>query len=241
MRLLLTRPRPEAERTAGALRALGHEPLFAPMLDIENLRDVDVRRAVRGRRLLMTSGNAARALARASAARRLTRTVALLCRRRADRGSRARRPDFANVVSAHGDGGDLARLIGERGRPTESLPLLYLAGDDRARDMAAELAPAGLRLRDGRGLSRRGGAGIQRRSVADALRRARSMASCIIRAAAPKFLSAAHKRAGLSKRSAKLRHFCLSRRASEPLTEIGADADFHSRPPRRAGHAGTDR
>ena len=28
----------------------------------------------------------------------------------------------------------------------KSLPLLYLAGDDRARDMAAELAPAGLRL-----------------------------------------------------------------------------------------------
>jgi uroporphyrinogen-III synthase len=34
MRLLVTRPADQAERTAQKLRALGHEPVFAPVLDI---------------------------------------------------------------------------------------------------------------------------------------------------------------------------------------------------------------
>ncbi len=44
MRLLLTRPVFEAERTAAALRQRGHEVTFAPMLEIETISDVIDRR-----------------------------------------------------------------------------------------------------------------------------------------------------------------------------------------------------
>ena len=142
MRLLLTRPTPEAERTASALRARGHDVLFAPMLEIENIRDASFGGGPWSA-VLMTSGNAARALAENP---RRNEIVTLRCfsvgRQTAEA---ARLAGFGEVISADGDGGELAQLVA-REIAGKSLPLLYLAGDDRARDMAAEIAPAGLRL-----------------------------------------------------------------------------------------------
>ena len=71
VRLLLTRPRPEAERTAAALRALGHEPVFAPVLEIEYIRDSAIGAGPYAA-VLMTSGNAARAIAEHPQRDRLT-------------------------------------------------------------------------------------------------------------------------------------------------------------------------
>ena len=42
MRLLVTRPEPDNERTAAALREKGHDVLLAPMLRIEPVPDVDL-------------------------------------------------------------------------------------------------------------------------------------------------------------------------------------------------------
>ena len=42
MRLLVTRPEPDNERTAAALRAQGHEVLLAPLLHIEAVADADL-------------------------------------------------------------------------------------------------------------------------------------------------------------------------------------------------------
>ena len=141
VRLMLTRPRFEAERTASALRAMGHEPVFAPVLEIEYLRDIEIGAGPYAA-ALMTSGNAARAISDHPQRDRLT---ALDCFAVGSQtAAAARLAGFANVYSASGDGGDLARLIGEQAGD-RSNPLLY-SGDDRARDMAAELAPYGLRL-----------------------------------------------------------------------------------------------
>ena len=85
VRLLLTRPEPDAARTAAALRARGHEPIVAPLLAIEIVSDADLG-AGPWAAILVTSANAVRAIAgRISAA---TNCAACPCSRSAS-GQRA--------------------------------------------------------------------------------------------------------------------------------------------------------
>src|SRR5947209_518969 len=58
MRILLTRPEPDGSRTAGQLRARGHEVILAPLMRAEPLR-ADFAGPFAA--ALMTSANAARA------------------------------------------------------------------------------------------------------------------------------------------------------------------------------------
>ena len=62
MRLLVTRPEPDNERTAAALRARGHEVMLAPLLRIEAVADADLG-APPWAAILLTSANGARAIA----------------------------------------------------------------------------------------------------------------------------------------------------------------------------------
>lgn len=217
MRLLLTRPQPEAERTAAALRARGHDVLFAPMLKIENLPDVDF---VGGpwNAVLMTSGNAARAL---SCHPHRDEITALRCfavgRQTADA---SRRIGFQDVTSADGDGGDLAQLVARELSDT-SLPLLYLAGDDRARDLGAELAPAGIRL-DTVVVYRAAAAQRFEPQIVAALKAGAIDGVLHYSRRSTGIFVACAQAAGLADAAASLRHFCLSERAAEPLVEIGA-------------------
>ena len=70
MKLLVTRPEPDGERTAEALRARGHEVLLAPMLRMQavafDLADESYQAVV------MTSANAVRSLAGHRHGERLT-------------------------------------------------------------------------------------------------------------------------------------------------------------------------
>ena len=62
MRILVTRPAADAERTAAALRARGHEAIVAPLLSVEFLSDAELG-AGPWAAILVTSANAARAIA----------------------------------------------------------------------------------------------------------------------------------------------------------------------------------
>jgi uroporphyrinogen-III synthase len=143
MRLLVTRPEPDNERTAAALRAHGHEVVLAPLIRIEAVAGADFG-APPFAGILLTSANAARAIA---AHRRRGELLALpvlaVGRSSADA---ARAAGFADVTSADGDGGNLAGLASARFAGVRQ-PLLYLAGEDRARDLAGALAEAGLSVR----------------------------------------------------------------------------------------------
>ena len=44
VRILVTRPQPGAADTASVLRARGHEPIIAPLSEIELLSEVDANR-----------------------------------------------------------------------------------------------------------------------------------------------------------------------------------------------------
>jgi len=135
VRILVTRPLPEAERTAASLARLGHSALIAPMLFVKAL-DASFE-ASRYRGVVMTSGNAARALAGHQDRNSLFALPLFAVGQQTARAARA--IGFESVTSADGDGGDLARLL--RGAAG---PLLYLAGNDRARDLPGELLGYGV-------------------------------------------------------------------------------------------------
>ena len=141
MRLLVTRPEPDNERTAAELRARGHEVTLAPMLRVEPVIDADFGTGPWAA-VLITSANGARAIA----LHRRRGELAALPVLAVGQGSAmaARAAGFSDVTSADGDGGDLARLAAARF--AGAAPLLYLAGEERARDLGGELAASGLKV-----------------------------------------------------------------------------------------------
>jgi uroporphyrinogen-III synthase len=137
MRLLVTRPEPDATRTAESLRARGHEVLVAPLLatltiTAEFTGPYDA--------VLMTSANAARALTAHPRAGELIRLPCLTVGNRNAEAARA--AGFADATSADGALGDLVELVAAKF--DRSTRLLYLAGEDRAGDLAGDLAQRGI-------------------------------------------------------------------------------------------------
>ncbi len=136
MRLLVTRPEPDNERTAAALRAAGHEVVLAPLLRIESV-DADLGPSgsvLSWAAILITSANGVRAVAGHPRRGELSALPVLAVGRTSAEAARA--AGFPDVTSADGDAQDLVRLAAQRfaGSP---LPLLYLAGEDRSGELAA--------------------------------------------------------------------------------------------------------
>jgi uroporphyrinogen-III synthase len=130
VRLLVTRPEPDAERTGAALRARGHDVLLAPLLRVEAIA-CDLGEAAYGA-VVMTSANAARAVAAHPSRAVLAALPAFTVGRRTAEAARA--AGFADVRSADGDKADLAALIRAEYEAVRG-PLLYLAGEDRAGEL----------------------------------------------------------------------------------------------------------
>jgi uroporphyrinogen-III synthase len=216
MRLLVTRPEPDAGRTAAALRARGHVVLVAPLLRVEPVEHVEIGPGPFVA-LLVTSANAASAIARHE---RFTQLRALPVFAVGDRSAEAMRAlGFADVTSAQGDVGDLAILVASRIKPGASL--LYLAGADRSGDLAGVLSGRGFAV------SR---AVVYRAVPAGALLPAAvaAMAEGIegvlhfSRRSAETYVNAA-RASGLQDHAVKgLIHFCISAQVAEPLVQAGA-------------------
>jgi uroporphyrinogen-III synthase len=142
MRLLVTRPEPDGERTATDLRASGHDVTLAPLLRVELVPDAELGNGPWAA-ILLTSANGARAIA-AHKRRGELMALPVLAAGQASAAA-ARSAGFPDVTSAGGDGGDLARL-GAAKFAGGAKPLLYLAGEERARDLGGELAPGGVQV-----------------------------------------------------------------------------------------------
>jgi uroporphyrinogen-III synthase len=215
MRLLVTRPEPDAARTADKLRAAGHAVLLAPLMRVE-----PVVAALAGNwdAVLMTSANAARTISgRAEDLRGLP--VFAVGDKTAEA---ARDAGFAQVTSADGAISDLVDLVvAQLGDAKERL--LYLTGEDRAGDLAGDLARHGHVIRT---------AVVYRvvaaDSLPDAVREAiragrldavlhysRRSAATLLRLAAD---------AGVLNAALSLAHYCLSEEVAAPLRERGASA-----------------
>jgi uroporphyrinogen-III synthase len=217
VRLLVTRPDPDGERTAATLRARGCEVLVAPLLQVELLAD-----AVLGvgpwSALAMTSANAAHAARRHPRhAELMSLPVFAVGRRTADA---ARAAGFGDVTSADGNVGDLVRLIGARCRG-DAAPLMYLAGEDRAGDLAGDVAAVGLSV-ETVVVYRVVAAAALPVSVLAALRAGRLDGVLhFSRRSAEVYLNCAQT-AGVLDRALAPFHYCLSRQVAEPLAAAGA-------------------
>jgi uroporphyrinogen-III synthase len=212
MRLLITRPEPDATRTAQTLRARGHEVLVAPVLVTQA-----VEAEIRGPHaaVLMTSANAARAASRFGDLHPLP--VFAVGDRTAEA---ARARGFSNVESAGGALPELVEVIAKRfaGQP---VTLLYLAGEDRSGDLAGDLAAHGITV-DTAVIYRAVAAEKLSPELAQALSAAeldgalhyspRSVAT-LLRLAAE---------AGVLNALLNLAHYCLSEAVAAPLREAGA-------------------
>jgi uroporphyrinogen-III synthase len=143
MAVLVTRPHPDDEATAGALRARGFEVLQAPMLRfaaVPFLDDVDARYDA----VIVTSANALRAIEPQLAGSRLLELPLFAVGDHT--ASAARGAGFGQVIAARGDAAALRDLVlaGVKSKHLKrGSTLLYLAGADLARDLAGELGEKG--------------------------------------------------------------------------------------------------
>lgn len=216
MRLLVTRPEPEGEATAARLRARGHEVMLAPLLRIEAMTDA-VLGAGPWSAIIMTSRNAARAIAQHPRVTELRRLPVFTVGRSTAAAASAAR--FADVRSADGDAGDLVRLI-LSSRATLGGPLLYLAGADRAADVAGDLQAAGLPA-DMAVIYRAVAADEFPAEVRHAL--AAGLVDGVLhlsRRTADIYLACV-RRSGLIERALAPSHYCLSAQVAAPLVTAG--------------------
>jgi uroporphyrinogen-III synthase len=210
MRLAVTRPEADSERTAEALRARGHEVLLAPLMRVERVH-ADLSGDWSG--VVITSANGLTALAGNPALARL-RTLPVFA---VGRRSAAAATGFAQIHSADGDANDLVRLIVREHRGGA---LLYLAGQNRAADLAGELAKHGIRA--------------ELRTVYRALtvpfppQLLAALKSATLdgvlhfsRRSAENYVAGAHA-AEITESALSVRHFCLSEQVAEPLRLAGA-------------------
>jgi uroporphyrinogen-III synthase len=226
VRLLVTRPEPECERTAALLRGRGHEVLLMPLLRIEPIRHAELGVGPWAA-VLFTSANAVRAVASHGRFSELADLPVYTVGRRTQ--AAAAVAGFRSIMSADGDVNALVSLIAAKlpvaavVGAAKNFPLLYCAGEDRAGDLAGALQLRGLHIET---------ALVYRASVVAGLTpdvRAALAAGAIdavlhysARTAAA-FVAAATL-AGIGDFSIQTRHFCLSAQVAAPLAAAGAKA-----------------
>lgn len=221
MRLLVTRPEPECERTAALLRRRGHDVLLMPLLRIEAIADTELG-AGPWAAVLFTSANAVPPVATHRRFSELIDLPVYTVGRRTQAAAVA--TGFTSVISADGNVDDLVRLIASKPPASNlDLALLYCAGEDRTGDLAGALQLRGWRVET---------AIVYRAAmVADLTPEVRAaFVSGAIDAVlhysartAAAFVAAATA-AGIRDLSIQARHLCLSPQVAAPLAAAGAKA-----------------
>jgi len=143
MRLLVTRPEPDASREAEALGLRGHEAVLAPLLTVEFCGGVPLELdGAQG--LIVTSRNALRALAAHPELDAALKLPLLAVGEATAR--QAQELGFADVTIGPGTGAELAALILDELEPTRG-PLVHLAGETLAFDLKSALESQGFTVR----------------------------------------------------------------------------------------------
>jgi uroporphyrinogen-III synthase len=146
MTILVTRPHPDNETTAEALRARGHVVLLAPVLKFEPMAFRDESEAGFGA-IIVTSANAIRAVA--PQLRDLGLLDLPLFAVGEHTAAVARHAGFDEVIVAGGDAASLRDKVMKSARGKvlkKKSTLLYLAGADLSRDLGGELGAEGFNV-----------------------------------------------------------------------------------------------
>ncbi len=215
MRLLVTRPDPQGDQTALLLRARGHDVTAVPLLRIETLSP-DLGKG-QWAAIAVTSANAIRAVA--THERFAEISVLPMFAVGARTAQAAHDAGFESVMSAEGDADDLFALIAQTLPPGNAL--LYLAGEDRASDLAAALAPRNISVQTVEVYR-----AVAEKALPDTARdklRAGTIDGVLhfSQRSAQSFIAAARDDEGWDN-SLKCHHFCISLQVAGPLVEAGA-------------------
>lgn len=140
MRVLVTRPIEDAGSTASNLRALGHAPLIAPLLEIR-FRDGEDISLVNVQAVVVTSANSVRALARRTKRRDLPVFAV-----GAQTASVGREMGFSDVRNSDGNSVALADAISGWTNPKSGL-LLYAAANKATTKLQERLIEHGFTVR----------------------------------------------------------------------------------------------
>lgn len=142
MRLLITRPEPDALRLKAALEELGHEATVEPLLSVslEGSKPIDLEGT---QALIATSRNALRAL-KSSPALAQARHLPLFAVGKAT-ADEARALGFETVVTGAGTAAELVAHLVSALDPAAGL-IVHLAGDTLAANLKGELEAHGFRV-----------------------------------------------------------------------------------------------
>lgn len=221
MRVLVTRPLPDGERTAAALHARGHQVLLAPLMKV---RPLPADLSGEWSAVIVSSANALRGLDPKQIAPLKSLPLFAVGERTA---AMARDAGFSDIRSAAGGAGDLVRLVAER-YANQKAPHLYLVGEDRAADLGDELAQRGIPTRT-MVVYKNVTTGFPPELIRALTDGAIDAVFHFSRRSAENYIAGA-KDAGLAKAAAQPQHICLSPQVAEPLQAIGIRARIASRP-----------
>ena len=143
MHVLITRPEPDAGALKAQIEAMGHAVSLEPLLQIE-LLPIAAGALAGAQAIVATSRNGLRALAESAA---LSEALELpLFAVGPGTAELARGLGFRRVVVGGGDAGDLIPLIADNTDAAKG-PLVHLAGEVMACDLAAALGPRGFQVK----------------------------------------------------------------------------------------------
>jgi len=212
MRILITRPLDDARETAAKLKALGHEAIIAPLLEIRfhdgaeiNLENVQA--------ILATSANGVRALARRTA-RRDVPVFAV----GPQTSEAARIAGFAEIKNAGGDADALANATAQWARP-DAGALFHAQGEQRAGSLANLLAARGFEIR-GEVLYEAVAAPALPQQAVDALKAGALDAVFHFSPRSARVFAEGVARAGLMHTTQRLAALCISRAAADALAPL---------------------
>ena len=209
MRVVITRPQGDGERTATALRARGPEVWVAPLMRVQAIA---ANLAGEWGAVIVTSANAPNAIAHNPARDALIKLPLFAVGQRS--AEAARQAGFINVTSAGGDVRDLVNMLMGEHANTKA-PLLYLAGEDRAADLIGELSTRGIAAK--MRVVYRAVAAPFPPALIEALRAGEvDIVVHFSRRSAENYMAGA-KKAGIAGLALAVRHLCLSAQVAEPL------------------------
>lgn len=134
-KILVTRPQPDADDTAGRLAALDLDPVLSPLMEMNALTP-DLPDATKLAALVLTSANALRALDQQDQLTPYTRLPTFAVGDKT--AAKARQAGFTTVISANGNFADLVALLKQQ---TFEGPVFYPTTTSGFGDLGDALAP----------------------------------------------------------------------------------------------------
>jgi len=227
MRLLVTRPEQDAAPFTDELRALGHEPVLQPLIELRAL-DFDAAELENTDALIITSGNSLRALDHAGAIARLARFPVYCVGDATAR--RARHSGLQKPVAVEDTGERLAATIVASATP--GTRFVHVAGEHLAFDIVGELTRHGM---PSRSLAVYAMEAVEsfKPEVAEMIERGTLDGVTLLSPrTAEIYVSLCHTH-GLAEYAKKLRYFCLSEGVAQRLSSLSADHVYVSERPNR--------